>query len=115
MIHWLRAARRQEHWVSSCSILAASSERNRPIFASVSVLRLMHVHESVQATWMIARLQRLERPARLATGLILFAFATTHLVNHALGIRSAAAMEAATEFLLAPWQSYVGLTVLYVS
>jgi adenylate cyclase len=75
----------------------------------------MRVHESAQAPWTSEGLQRLERPARLTTGLILFAFATTHLVNHALGIRSAAAMEAASEFLLAPWQSYVGLTVLYVS
>jgi adenylate cyclase len=59
--------------------------------------------------------QRLERPLRLTTGLILFAFATSHLVNHAFGIRSAAAMDAASAFLLIPWQTYVGLTVLYAA
>jgi hypothetical protein len=38
--------------------------------------------------------QRLERPVRLTTGLILFAFATSHLINHAFGIRSVNAMQA---------------------
>ena len=57
----------------------------------------------------------IERPLRLATGLILFAYATSHLLNHAFGIRSVAAMEAASAFLLAPWQTYIGLTTLYTS
>ena len=57
--------------------------------------------------------RRLERPARLTTGLILFAFATSHLLNHAFGVRSIAAMEAASGFLLAPWQTDLGLLVLY--
>src|SRR5262245_13045031 len=115
MIHWLRAARRQMHRVSSCSILASSSERNRPILASVSVFRLMHVHGSAQTYSAIDGARRLERPTRLTTGLILFAFATSHLLNHAFGIRSVAAMEAASGFLLAPWQTDLGLLVLYGS
>ena len=57
----------------------------------------------------------IERPLRLLTGLILFAYATSHLLNHAFGIRSVAAMEAASAILLAPWQTAVGLTVLYGS
>jgi adenylate cyclase len=57
----------------------------------------------------------IERPLRLATGLILFAYATSHLLNHAFGIRSVAAMEAASAVLLAPWQTYIGLTTLYTS
>jgi adenylate cyclase len=51
----------------------------------------------------------------LTTGLILFAFATSHLLNHAFGIRSVAAMEAASGTLLAPWQTDLGLLVLYTS
>src|SRR5712672_1399716 len=103
MIYWLRAARRQEHRVSSSSILASSSERNRPIFASVSVFWLMDVHGSAQTHSAIDGVRRLERPARLTTGLILFAFAASHLLNHARSI------------LLAPWQTDRGLLVLYTS
>ncbi len=57
----------------------------------------------------------IERPLRLATGLILFAYATSHLLNHAFGVRSVAAMEAASAFFLAPWQTYLGLLTLYTS
>jgi len=60
-------------------------------------------------------IQRLERPSRLTTGLILFAFATTHLLNHAIGIRSIAAMQDASAMLIAPWQTPVGAGVLYSS
>ena len=59
--------------------------------------------------------RRLERPVRLTTGLILFAFATSHLVNHAFGIRSINTMQAASAVLLAPWQTGAGLIVLYTA
>ena len=59
--------------------------------------------------------QRVERPLRLTTGLILFAYATTHLVNHAFGIRSIDAMSAASHVLLAPWQTRLGLLALHSS
>jgi adenylate cyclase len=75
----------------------------------------MHVHGSAQIYSAIEGGRRLERPTRLTTGLILFAFATSHLLNHAFGIRSVAAMEAASGTLLAPWQTDPGLFVLYTS
>jgi len=75
----------------------------------------MHVHGSAQIYSAIEGERRLERPTRLTTGLILFAFATSHLLNHAFGIRSVAAMEAASGTLLAPWQTDPGLFVLYTS
>jgi adenylate cyclase len=50
---------------------------------------------------------------RLTTGLILFSFATCHLLNHSFGVRSIAAMQAASQVLLAPWQSVPGLCLLY--
>jgi adenylate cyclase len=59
--------------------------------------------------------QRFERPVRLTTGLILFAFATSHLINHAFGIRSVDTMQAASAMLLAPWQTNTGLMVLYTA
>ncbi len=56
-----------------------------------------------------------ERPLRLATGLILFTYATTHFINHAFGIRSVEAMQKASAVLLAPWQTTAGRTVLYTA
>jgi adenylate cyclase len=55
------------------------------------------------------------RSLRLATGLILFAYATSHFLNHAFGVFSINAMHRASKFLLMPWQSYVGLFFLYGS
>ena len=56
-----------------------------------------------------------ERAFRLVTGLVLFAYATSHLVNHAFGIRSVDAMQKASTVLLAPWQTTVGRSMLYTS
>ncbi|HUI95432.1 MAG TPA: adenylate/guanylate cyclase domain-containing protein [Xanthobacteraceae bacterium] len=56
---------------------------------------------------------RSERPLRLTTGLILFAYVTCHFLDHAFGIRSIEAMDAASAVLLAPWQTLVGLLLLY--
>ncbi len=57
--------------------------------------------------------QRTVRSLRLTTGLILFAYATSHFLNHAFGVRSIEAMQAASTILLRPWQSYPGLFALY--
>jgi adenylate cyclase len=56
---------------------------------------------------------RIVRAVRLSTGLILFTFASCHLLNHAFGIRSIAAMQAASVVLLEPWQTIPGLWLLY--
>ena len=66
--------------MSRRSIFAPSSERNRPTVASVSVFRLMRIYHSAQGRNAIDVARRLERPVRLTTGLILFAFATSHLI-----------------------------------
>ena len=95
------------------AILAASSERNRPTVASVSVFRVMRAYGPAQRRKAIDVAQRLERPVRLTTGLILFAFATSHLINHAFGIRSVNTMQAVSAVLLAPWQTNTGLITLY--
>lgn len=49
---------------------------------------------------------------RLWSGLILFAFAVTHLANHALGLVSLQAMEAAQTLRMAVTRSLPGVTVL---
>jgi len=56
-----------------------------------------------------------ERTVRLATGLILFSYATSHFINHAFGIRSVEAMQAAGLVLLKPWQTNPGRLLLYTA
>jgi adenylate cyclase len=55
------------------------------------------------------------RPLRLATGLVLFAYATSHLINHAFGIHSVETFQAAGLFLLKPWQTAPGRLILYTA
>lgn len=50
---------------------------------------------------------------RLGSGLVLFAYATTHLINHALGNVSLAALEAGAQIKRVIWAGPVGLTSLY--
>ena len=49
---------------------------------------------------------------RLWTGLIVLLFVTCHLLNHAAGLISLAAMNAWTEILMDPWQTRPGLIIL---
>ena len=55
------------------------------------------------------------RRVRLASGLVLFTYVTTHLANHALGLVSLDAMEAGRVYFLALWRNPLGSLVLYVS
>src|SRR5919109_773156 len=55
------------------------------------------------------------RRTRLATGLVLFSYLTTHLLNHALGLISLDAMEAGRVWFLALWRNPVATTVFYGS
>jgi adenylate cyclase len=75
----------------------------------------MRFYHPAQRRKAIEGAQRLERPVRLVTGLILFAFATSHLINHAFGIRSVNTMQTASNILLAPWQTGAGLILLYTA
>jgi adenylate cyclase len=53
-------------------------------------------------------LRRLERDARLWSGLILMAFVTSHFLNHALGIFGLEVMSAAQEWRILIWRSPLG-------
>lgn len=55
----------------------------------------------------------LSRDIRFASGLILLFFATTHFLNHALGIAGVAAMEQAQEWRYWLWHSWPGTIALY--
>jgi adenylate cyclase len=52
---------------------------------------------------------------RLASGLVLTAFALTHLLNHALGIHSLAAMEAGGRVFVAVWRTVPATLLLYAA
>lgn len=54
-----------------------------------------------------------ERSARLWSGLILFAFVLTHLLNHAVGIFGIATMEIVQLWRVAIWRSMPGTVLLY--
>ena len=53
------------------------------------------------------------RSLRLVSGLVISAFLTTHLLNHALGIVSLDAMAAARGWFVAVWRSVPGTALLY--
>lgn len=52
------------------------------------------------------------RRIRLATGLVLFAYVTTHLLNHALGLIDLEAMEAGRRWFLGLWRNPLGTVLL---
>jgi adenylate cyclase len=52
---------------------------------------------------------------RLGTGLVLFAYVTTHFLNHALGLISLPAAEGGRDVFLFVWRGWLGTIVLYAS
>lgn len=59
-----------------------------------------------------ARLRRVVARLRLASGLVLFTFVSTHLLNHALGLLSLDAMESGRWLFVATWRNPVGTALL---
>ena len=55
------------------------------------------------------------RRARLASGLVLFAYVSTHLANHVLGLISLAAMDAGRVYFIALWRNPLGSLALYAA
>jgi adenylate cyclase len=55
------------------------------------------------------------RSLRLASGLVLFAYAATHLLNHAVGLVSLAAAEAVREGFVAFWRNPLATAAFYGS
>jgi adenylate cyclase len=55
------------------------------------------------------------RRTRIVTGLVLFTYLTTHLINHSLGLISLDAMEAGRAWFLALWRNPLSTAVFYGS
>src|SRR5258708_19814183 len=53
------------------------------------------------------------RRLRLASGLVMFAYVTTHFVNHSLGLVSVQVMDRALEHIYEYWASSLGAVLLY--
>src|ERR1051325_3935211 len=53
------------------------------------------------------------RRVRIVTGLVLFTYLTTHLLNHSLGLISLEAMEAGRLWFLALWRNPLGTAAFY--
>src|SRR5438132_2246847 len=53
------------------------------------------------------------RRLRLASGLVMFAYVTTHFVNHSLGLVSVQMMDRALEHIYEYWASSLGAVLLY--
>ncbi len=53
------------------------------------------------------------RRLRLASGLVMLAYVTTHFVNHSLGLISVQAMDGALEHIYEYWASQLGAILLY--
>src|SRR6476469_10941368 len=92
----------------------ASTDWNRPILARVSVWRLMSGWRPVLASTSPAG-RPVIRPLRLTTGLILFAFASSHLITHAFGVHSVQTFQDVGFYLLKPWQTLPGHLILYTA
>src|SRR5919108_3956269 len=67
----------------------------------------------VECSWVSIMLS--VRNVRLASGLVMFAYVTTHLANHALGLISLDAMDAGRVYFLALWRNPVASLLLYVA
>ena len=66
-------------------------------------------HQAKKPTFL--RVLITKRRLRLASGLVLFAFVLTHLLNHALGLISLEAMETGQHYFLLLWRNPVGTTL----
>lgn len=62
-----------------------------------------------------ARFEELYSRTKLATGLILFTFLGTHLINHTLGIVSLQAMDGGAVLFKFIWRSWPGTILLYAA
>ncbi len=62
-----------------------------------------------------SRFSRIVARLRLATGLVLFAYVLTHLLNHALGLVSLQAMEQGSGLFRLAWRNLAGTALLYGS
>ena len=60
-------------------------------------------------------LQPTTRRLRLVSGFVLFAYVSTHFINHALGLISLEAMNAGRWWFLGIWRNPAGTMVLYGS
>src|SRR5438876_1776676 len=84
-----------------------------PAPVTIAILPASRSPIGVESSWVLIMLS--VRRVRLWSGLVLFAYVTTHLANHSLGLVSLDAMEAGRVYFLALWRNPVVSLLLYAS
>src|SRR6267143_2140418 len=84
-----------------------------PAPVTIAILPASRSPIAVESSWVLIMLS--VRRLRLASGLVLFAYVTTHLANHSLGLVSLDAMEAGRVYFLALWRNPLVSLLLYAS
>src|SRR5437899_1088876 len=82
-----------------------------PAPVTIAILPASRSPIGVESSWVLIMLS--VRRVRLWSGLVLFAYVTTHLANHSLGLVSLDAMEAGRVYFLAIWRNPLGSLLLY--
>src|SRR6059036_3161637 len=82
-----------------------------PAPVTIAILPASRSPIGVESSWV--HIMPSARRVRLASGLVLFTYVTTHLANHALGLISLDAMEAGRTYFLALWRNPIGSLLLY--
>src|SRR5207249_31255 len=84
-----------------------------PAPVTIAILPASRSPIGLESSWVLIMLSA--RRVRLWSGLVLFAYVTTHLANHSLGLVSLDAMEAGRVYFLALWRNPVVSLLLYAS
>src|SRR2546425_6700416 len=84
-----------------------------PAPVTIAILPASRSPIGVESSWV--PIMPSVRRFRLWSGLVLFAYVTTHLANHSLGLVSLDAMEAGRVYFLALWRSPLASLLLYAS
>src|SRR6266478_6144837 len=84
-----------------------------PAPVTIAILPASRSPIGVESSWVL--IMPSARRVRLWSGLVLFAYVTTHLANHSLGLVSLDAMEAGRVYFLALWRNPLVSLLLYAS
>src|SRR2546421_271493 len=84
-----------------------------PAPVTIAILPASRSPIGVESSWVL--IMPSARRVRLWSGLVLFAYVTTHLANHSLGLVSLDAMEAGRVYFLALWRNPLISLLLYGS
>src|SRR6266403_3425531 len=98
---------------ASATIASPTPGPRAPAPVTIAILPASRSPIGVESSWV--PIMPSARRVRLWSGLVLFAYVTTHLANHSLGLVSLDAMEAGRVYFLALWRNPLVSLLLYAS